>query len=147
MLRDAMGKLFRCTSGSIAVETAIIAPMLILVVASVVDIGRATYDVTSLAGAVRAGSQYALRTPNDIAGIKAAVSAASTLTGDKIDPDAVPFCECPNGTPKPLCDSCGPEVLRRFVRVTASHTFSRIMPFSSIVIPSNLTAQAIVRTQ
>ena len=147
MLRDAMSKLFRCTTGSIAVETAIIAPMLILVVASVVDIGRATYDVTSLAGAVRAGSQYALRTPNDIAGIKAAVSAASTLTGDKIDPDAVPFCECPDGTPKPLCDSCGPEVLRRVVRVTASHTFSRIMSSLSVVIPSNLTAQAIVRTQ
>jgi len=59
MLRVAFGNLLRCTSGSVAVSTAIIAPILILVIAGVVDIGRATYDATSLSGAVRAGAQYA----------------------------------------------------------------------------------------
>jgi hypothetical protein len=147
MPRVAFGKLLRCTSGSVAVSTAIIAPILILVIAGVVDIGRATYDATSLSGAVRAGAQYALRTPNDIAGTKAAVSAASTLSGDKIVPDAAEFCECPDGTSKSCSDSCGTEMLRKFVRVTASHSFSRIMPSSSIVIPSTLNAEAVVRIQ
>ena len=147
MPRVAFGNLLRCTSGSVAVSTAIIAPILIQVIAGVVDIGRATYDATSLSGAVRAGAQYALRTPNDIAGTKAAVSAASTLSGDKIVPDAAQFCECPDGTSKSCSDSCGTEILRKFVRVTASHSFSRIMPSSSIVIPSTLNAEAVVRIQ
>jgi hypothetical protein len=140
-------KLLRCTSGSAAVSTAIVAPMLLLVIANVVDVGRATYDATSLAGAVRAGTQYALHTPNDIAGTKAAVSAASTLSGDAIVPDAVQFCECPDGTSQSCTSNCGADPLRRFVRVTATHSFSRIMPTLSVVIPSTLTAEAVVRIQ
>jgi len=147
MFHAAFGKLLRCTSGSAAVSTAIVAPMLLLVIANVVDVGRATYDATSLAGAVRAGTQYALRTPNDTAGTKAAVSAASTLSGDAIVPDAVQFCECPDGTSKSCTGSCGADPLRRFVRVTATHSFSRIMPTLSVVIPSTLTAEAVVRIQ
>jgi hypothetical protein len=147
MFHVAFGKLLRCTSGSAAVSTAIVAPMLIVVIANVVDVGRATYDATSLAGAVRAGTEYALRTPNDIAGTKAAVSAASTLSGDAIVPDAVQFCECPNGTSKLCSENCGTEPLRKFVRVTAIHSFSKIMPSLSVVIPSTLTAEAVVRIQ
>jgi hypothetical protein len=147
MFHIDFGKLFRCTSGSAAVSTAIVAPMLLLVIANVVDVGRATYDATSLAGAVRAGTQYALRTPNDIAGTKAAVSAASTLSDGAIVPDAVQFCECPNGTSVSCSNNCGIEPLRKFVHVTASHSFSRIMTSLSVVIPSTLTAEAVVRIQ
>jgi hypothetical protein len=147
MFSVAFGKLLRCTSGSAAVSTAIVAPMLLLIFANVVDVGRATYDATSLSGAVRAGTQYALRTPNNTAGIKAAVSAASTLSGDAIVPDAVQFCECPNGTSKLCSENCGTEPLRKFVLVTASHSFSRIMPSLSVAIPSTLTAKAVMRIQ
>jgi hypothetical protein len=147
MFHVAFGKPLRCTSGSVAVSTAIVAPMLIVVLANVVDVGRATYDATSLSGAVRAGTQYALHTPNNTTGIKAAVSAASTLSGDAIVPDAVQFCECPNGTSVSCSNNCGTEPLRKFVRVTATHSFSRIMSSLSVVIPSTLTAEAVVRIQ
>ena len=147
MFHIAFGKLLQCTSGSVAVSTAIVAPMLIVVLANVVDVGRATYDATSLAGAVRAGTQYALHTPNDATGTKAAVSAASTLSGDAIVPNAVQFCECPNGTSVSCSNNCGIEPLRKFVRVTASYSFSRVMPSLSVVIPSTLTAEAVVRIQ
>jgi Flp pilus assembly protein TadG len=147
MIRTALVNVFRSNSGSAAVSTALIAPILILMMCGVVDLGRATYNATSLTGAVRAGAQYALRFPNDNNGIKQAVQSASTLSGTVVD-DPVQFCECPNGTSSSCTTSiCGAEPLRRFVRVSATSAFSRIMPSSSIVVPSNLSAKAVVRRQ
>ena len=147
MINTALGISFRCKSGSVAVSTALIAPVLILMMCGVVDLGRATYDATSLTSAVRAGAQYALRFPNDKTGIKQAVKSASTLSGIVVA-DPVQFCECPGGTASSCTiSSCGAEPLRRFVRVSATLPFLKIMPSPSIVVPSTLSAEAVVRGQ
>jgi hypothetical protein len=147
MINTALGIFFRCKSGSVAVSTALIAPVLILMMCGVVDLGRATYDATSLTSAVRAGAQYALLFPNDTNGIKLAVEKASTLSSVSVE-FKPPFCECPNGTSS-LCStsSCGAEPLRRFVEFSATVPFSKIMPSSAIVAPSFLSAKAVVRSQ
>lgn len=44
------------------VETALIAPILVMVLLSVVDFGRAAYDYSSLSAAVREGARVAIRT-------------------------------------------------------------------------------------
>jgi Flp pilus assembly protein TadG len=138
----------RCNSGSVAVSTALIAPLLILMISGVVDLGRAAYDATSLAGAVRAGGQYALRAPNDDAGIKLAVKTASTLSDGTVTVTTQQFCECPDGTSTNCSAStCGSVTMRKFVRVSATLPFSKIMTSSAIVVPSSLSAQAVVRTQ
>jgi Flp pilus assembly protein TadG len=147
MIRVALCNSLRCKSGSVAVSTALIAPLLILMIAGVVDLGRATYDATSLAGAVRAGAQYALRAPNDDAGIKQAVKAASNLSGGTVTATTQQFCECPDGYSSSCTVACGTGTLRKFVTVSATLPFSRIMTSSSIVVPSSLSAQAVVRTQ
>jgi Flp pilus assembly protein TadG len=147
MISAALKNVFYRKSGSVAVSTALIAPVLILMMCGVVDLGRATYDATSLTGAVRVGAQYALRFPNDKAGIKQAVQSASTLSGTVVA-DPVQFCECPDGTSSSCTtSSCGTATLRRFVRVSATLPFSKIMPSSSIVVPSTLSAEAVVRGQ
>jgi Flp pilus assembly protein TadG len=147
MFHFSVDNVLRCTSGSVAVSTAIIAPILILMLCGVVDIGRATYDATSLASAVRAGAQHALRAPNDMEGIKAAVSAASTLNGEEIiQSDAEQYCQCADEEHKQCTVVCAPKTFRMFVKITATHKFSKIMP-SSIVIPEDLSAQVIVRVQ
>jgi hypothetical protein len=148
MVITTLTRFIRCESGSVAVSTALIAPLLIMMVSGVVDLGRATYDVTSLVGAVRAGGEYALRFPTDKDGIILAVKEASNLKGVTI-PVPVVRCECPNGV-YAVCasSSCGSGVTQRqFIEVSASVTFSKIMPSSSIVVPSNLLAKAVMRTQ
>jgi Flp pilus assembly protein TadG len=138
----------RCKSGSVAVGTALIAPLLILMISGVADLGRATYDATSLVGAVRAGAQYALRASNDDVGIKQAVKAASTLPGETVTVTTQQFCECPDGSSTSCsAPTCGAAVMRKFVRVSATAPFSKIMASSGIVVPSSLSAQAVVRTQ
>ena len=148
MIRVAPGSILRDNTGSVAVSTALVAPVLILMIAGVVDLGRATYDATSLAGAVRAGAQYALRAPNDNARIKQVVEAASTLSSSSVTVTTAQFCECPDGSSSPCTASiCGSAVMRKFVTVSATRPFSKIMPSSAIVVPSTLSAQAVVRTQ
>ncbi|GGD28465.1 hypothetical protein GCM10011358_10740 [Sinisalibacter lacisalsi] len=56
-------KLRRCESGSIAVEFALVAPVLIFILAGVVDIGGATYAKLSLDARVTATAEYALLQP------------------------------------------------------------------------------------
>jgi Flp pilus assembly protein TadG len=148
MIHAGLCNPIRCKSGSVAVSTALVAPLLILMISGVADLGRATYDATSLAGAVRAGAQYALRSSNDDAGIKQAVKAASTLAGETVTVTTQQFCECPNGSSTNCSVStCGTAVMRKFVRVSATAPFSKIMTSSAIVVPSSLSAQAVVRTQ
>ncbi len=146
MINNIRHILLRSRSGSVAVSTGLLAPLLILVFAGVIDLGRATYDATSLAGAVRVGAQYAWRAPNDDAGIVQAVKAASTLADDSVTVSTQHYCECPNGSVSSCMAACGTGTLRKFVAVAATRPLSKIMP-SSIVVPSSLAAQAVVRVQ
>ena len=139
--------LLRSRSGSVAVSTGLVAPLLILIFAGVVDLGRAFYDATSLAGAVRAGAQYALRAPNDDVRIEQVVKSASSLSEGNITVTIQKFCECPNGSSSSCTAACGTGNLRKFVQISATRPFSKIMPSSSIVAPSSLSAQAVMRTQ
>jgi Flp pilus assembly protein TadG len=58
-----IGKLRRNESGSIAVEFALIAPVLMFMLAGVIDIGSATYVKLSLDARVTATAEYALLQP------------------------------------------------------------------------------------
>lgn len=58
------------------VETALIAPILIFVLLSVVDFGRAAYDYASLSAAAREGARVAIRTGATRPGDADVVSAA-----------------------------------------------------------------------
>ncbi len=52
----------RRARGQSLVEMAMIAPVLILILLSVIDFGRAAYDYTTLSGAVHEGARVAVRT-------------------------------------------------------------------------------------
>jgi hypothetical protein len=148
MMSITLLNVFCQKSGSVAVSTALVSPILILMMCGVVDLGRATYDATSLAGAVRVGAQYALRFPDDKDGIILAVKKASTLEIPTVVP--APKCECPNGTTAPSCavSACGANVnVRKFVTIFATSPFSKIMPSSSIIVPAKLSATSVVRAQ
>jgi Flp pilus assembly protein TadG len=63
-------------SGVAAAEFALIAPVMLILLLGVYDIGNAIQQRLQLEQAVRAGAQYALSWPDQISGIKAAITAA-----------------------------------------------------------------------
>jgi Flp pilus assembly protein TadG len=55
--------------GANVVEAAVVIPLLILLLASVVDLGRAYLTYTTLIDAAREGGRYGASHPNDLSGI------------------------------------------------------------------------------
>ena len=70
----------RCRRGTAAVELALISPMMLILLAGIIDFGRAYRDEIALSSAVAAAAQYAL---NNAASINSgsAASLAATISG------------------------------------------------------------------
>ena len=80
MSKPGPGSLFRRRSGTAAVEMALISPMLMILLAGIIDFGRAYQEEIELSSAVAAASQYALLNVANINSSNAA-SLATTLSG------------------------------------------------------------------
>ena len=74
------GWLFQSRHGTAAVEMALISPMLMILLAGIIDFGRAYREEIELSSAVAAASQYALLNAANINSTNAA-SLAATLSG------------------------------------------------------------------
>jgi Flp pilus assembly protein TadG len=74
------GALFRRREGTAAVELALISPMLMILLAGIIDFGRAYREEIELSAAVAAASQYALLNVANINSTNVA-SLAATLSG------------------------------------------------------------------
>ncbi|MCB4824757.1 TadE family protein [Roseicella aerolata] len=75
-LLHRLPRLLRQRHGVAALEFAIAAPVLILLLMAVIDFGRAIDQSIRLETAARAGAQYGLVYPDDTAGISARIGAA-----------------------------------------------------------------------
>src|ERR1700684_1395063 len=73
-------ELFRRREGTAAVELALISPMLMILLAGIIDFGRAYQEEIELSSAVAAASQYALLNVASINSTNAA-SLAVTVSG------------------------------------------------------------------
>lgn len=134
-------------SGSIAVETAVLTPMILLLLAGVVDYGLAVRDEMALAGAVRAGIQYALRDSTDVGGIEAAVRDALAGEGVDITVQVAEVCGCPDGSAIACSDACASGARRVFLRITASRPYATLVSWPGIASPTTLMSEAQVRIQ
>ena len=86
--------------GVAAVEFAVIAPVLMLLTAGVIDFSLYIGTRIELEQALRAGAQYALKDYTDATTIIAAVTGATDLSPVTVtyDPATNSYCECPDGT-------------------------------------------------
>lgn len=121
--------------GIAAVEFAIIAPVVLLLLAGATDLGRAVESSIRLENAARAGAQFALRAPNDTAGIRAAAEAGAgpgaTVTVTR------PPCQCPtatgaNGAVVDCNASCATG-MARYVRISITQPFVPLFPTSALI--------------
>ena len=92
-LRSGLRRLVRCRSGVAATEFAIFAPMVILGLFTMVDIGSAVTQRMEMDRNVRAGAQAAMSLNNDEASIRGII-LASTEEPEKLKVEVNMQCIC-----------------------------------------------------
>lgn len=139
------------TSGSAAIEFGIIAPLLLLLLVGVVELGFGVHQAMQVQDAAEAGALYAGKHGWDQGGIAAAVVNATGAKDVTADPAPTLFCGCPSvsGIAEVTCsDTCpdgsGPG---RYVRVSAAIPHTAILVGLLVPLPDTLRGQAVVRVQ
>ena len=146
--RALRGRAWIGARGTVAVEFALVAPVIILIAAGVVDFGLLEMNSAALLGATRIGAQYALRHPADTAGIRHAIEASIELSPPpSVSASSTLTCECADGSLIDCSRACAtaglPGPNRVFVTVSASQAFTPLLPWPGI--PATLTATTELR--
>ncbi len=135
-------RLKRDARGTIAVEFALIAPVLIFMTMGVADYGRAMTQRSQLDAAARAGLQVLLRNFNDVNGARTAaqgMAAGASVT-------ATVVCVCPNGaTISCTSGNCPTGVKKRTATIAVTRPFAMLVPWPPFDDPMTLEATAVGR--
>ena len=138
----------RNQSGVAAIEFAIMTPLLLLIIASVTELGLATRDSLRAQAAAAAGSQYAMLNGNDASGISDAVVNGTGAVGLRASPAPVLFCGCPvaTGIGVTACTTtCADGIkARQYITVSASIDRTSVID-TNLGLPTVLTRQSIAR--
>lgn len=140
----------RRQDGNSLIETALVLPVLLLLLAGAVDIGRAFRAAMIVNATARTGAVYGIHYPTDTAGMElAAKTDTSTLV--TVKPIATYGCECPGGgtsaiascASEPSCPSGMNSVY--YVEVDTSATYTPMIPWPGIASTTLLKAQVRLR--
>lgn len=141
-LRNRLALLSGSERGAAAVELAVVLPFLIVLLAGVVDYGRAYYVANTVANAARAAAEYGARNPAysaDTAAMRVYGEADAAESG-KIYFTVTRDCKCPPSSAYSAnvsCGMCGIKGPYVFIKVRASKTLSTLLRYPSL--PSTIT--------
>jgi Flp pilus assembly protein TadG len=127
------------SSGSALIETALILPVLMLVLAGSVDLGRACYLMTEVSSAAEAGSLYGIQQMGDTSGM---VLASQLEATDIAALSTTPKygCECSDGSSVTnnclAAPTCTYNVVN-YVEVSTQASYNTLLPWPGI--PNTLT--------
>ncbi len=145
----AVGRRARhCTAAAIAVELALLAPVLLFMMVGVTDFGMAIYDRMQLTNAARSAVQFAIQNETnmaDAAAIEEVARAAGRLEDAKITVTTTQFCECPDGAAVACDDTCGVGARREYISVTVEEQFDMLFSYPGLDNPMLLTSQVTMR--
>lgn len=149
-----------------AVEFALLAPVLGVILAGASDLGFREWSRSCLANAVAQGAYYAFRTGTGVSTttVTSLVQNASSLSGITAKTSATVACYCPTGTPATLgpvvtvCAKACPAdgilpagiLPGKYIVITASYQLTPFLPAYSIlqtVAEQTITETATVRLQ
>jgi Flp pilus assembly protein TadG len=138
-------------SGSAAVEAALLFPILLLLVAGLVDLSLGALASMQVKSAADAGARYASKNEWNVAQISLAVTSATGGSEISASPAPSQFCACPTGgtlTPNSCSSSC-PNGTQPglYGRVDAQVVYVPFMRFVGLPPSITLTGQSIVRLQ
>ncbi|MBI5085063.1 MAG: pilus assembly protein [Acidobacteria bacterium] len=136
----------RRQKGGAAIEMALLGPILILLTAGAIDIGRVMYTGMEAATAARAGVQYGAQsteTSTDYAGMQTtALNAAPNVSG--LTAVAAKVCTCSTISAGTVgCNTtCATGSLKAYVTVTSRITFRTLLPYPGV--PSSMPVKQTV---
>jgi len=135
--------------GSAMVEFALIAPLLLLLLAGVLDYSMALRTAIAISDAARAGAHYgslSTANANDTAGMEAAAhNAVPNLTGMTVN--AVRSCKCPDGSAVSCTGTCGSGALSVFAEVTTQTTAQNAFSYPGLSFSGAVSAKAVMRAR
>lgn len=138
--------LWGCRRGSLAVEFALTAPILLLALLGIAELGMAVTERMRLAGAVRAGVQAASLHPEDAAVVRSAVEkAAPELVPERLMVQLSRSCGCADGSAIACGGTCAVGTEQRFVTVRVSETYPLLFHYPGLGTSLALGAEATLR--
>ncbi len=136
-------------TGVAAIEFAILAPLLVLLLIGVVEVGIASYEALQVQSAAEAGALYAAKNGWNLIGIEAAVLSATGASGVTATPAPQTFCGCPqaNGISITSCSATCPggDFPGQYVEVDAALTHQPILQFPGLPSPLVLKGKSVLR--
>ena len=135
--------------GSSGVEFALLLPVAVLLLIGAVDYGTLTYQTMEVSAAAHAGAEYALRNGWNASAVQTAVTGATTLTVTATPAPQLSKACVTGGvvvvTAGSTCASGGPP--GNYVVVNAQASFSPLIAWSSLIMPTTISSQATIRIQ
>jgi Flp pilus assembly protein TadG len=135
--------------GQSAVELALVAPFVVLVLVIAADFSRVFYMSIEAANAARAGVQYGAQSTtkaSDTAGMQqAALNDAANLSG--LTATASNFCECPPSTSHVTCSSTSCSGMEMYVQVNTSAQFQTLVHYPGVPTTVTLNESALMRAE
>lgn len=131
--------------GASAVEFAFAAPVLLLLLSGVIDLGLALNQSSSLSNAARAGAQYGIRFPSDKDGITQVVSKTLNQDPATLTVASEVNCECSDGMAITCGEICIGTTNRSYISVNVTMPYSSPLPTGLILGPISITGSAVFR--
>jgi Flp pilus assembly protein TadG len=149
-IADTITRVLADRSAAAGVEFALMLPPLVLFLIGIVDVGSLAYQQTEVSAAAHAGALYAIRNGgSSLTNIASAVTSATPLTIQATPaPQLVTACVSGGSLVATTATTCaGGGTPGAYIQVNAQATFTPLVAWSGLSLPSTLTAQAMVRTQ
>jgi Flp pilus assembly protein TadG len=134
------------------IEMTILVPVMLLMCCGTMDFARIVYAGITIANSARAGVQFGAFSPgnsgNTAGMVQATLNDAADLGISNVTAVARNFCGCTSGTTEVPCSStCSGATPSGYVSVTASYTFSPMVPLPGVPQSVVLTRVAKMRVQ
>lgn len=116
--------------GNVIIEFALSLPILFLLLAGMLDLGRFALEKSALLQGAREGAQYGMVNSSDSTGVNSTAVNATGLTG--VTATNSVFCECVNGTTVACSTTCSTGNLKTYITVNTTRSFSSFLSVSKL---------------
>lgn len=139
------------TRGTAAIEFAIVGSVMVTLLVAGADLGLAFYSDMQVETSAQSGAEYAAVHGFDATSISSAVTHATSSSGIAASPAPFQFCGCVSGSAVAgaACGSVCPDGMTAgtYVTVTATRTYSTLIPYPSLPASFTQTSTSTVRIQ
>lgn len=151
MVMQGIRRLYAQRRANAAIEMALIAPVLILMLVGTADYGTAIYRRMQVQHAAQAGADFAMRNGFNAPAITATVTGATAFVGLTATPAPAETCGCATAaavTPAVCGATCaGGAVAGTYIAVSAQGTYTTIVPYPGMPTSFTFASTSMARTR